>query len=844
MKTGRSRSRGNYGGSIVGENRPSGVDWLDGAIVAGVVATIAFAAATYGGVEPGSEAVILLAAAVLTGLTLWQFARGRSFRAVAVPLVILASFGGLIVLQLAPLPHSLVGAVAPERLARTTDLLAESPDSLSISYYPYATAQGLGRFLVGVAVFTAVAVTATTKRNVKLLLLGLFCVGVAEAALSIAQIATGAEGIYWSEVAAGEVHSGSFLNHSNFSQLLNLTAGAGLGLLLVRMSEGRRNRSRHGHRGRSAFDRFNRLSDLAQSQGWLLAGLTLHVIAIAASLSRGGIVAMLVAAAVVIALQGSRYNLGERTWALVVIPPLVFAGLVLIGFDAFYERLAALEDRDSYTDRWELNLATLRLAADHLALGAGLDAYGWVFPAYDTTASTGLAEQADNDYAQLLAEMGIVGVAMVAAFLGTLIWRIRRGLTNVEGSLRYALHGVLYGLIAVAIQSCTDFGQRLPAVFCASAALCGVAVGVAARKRGAAPNEPAASRRWIVTAAVGIVAAGGWFCAVRAAINDYRAERWWAAADQLQQELSQPNQSLEPQTYVDLVAALEQAAAIRPESVRYAYWLNAFRWEMATRLSGTTGEAFAQAPAGKQIAAQIADELAAARRLCPTFGPPYTLEGQIRLALGDRSGERLVRVGADLAPHNAGALLLAAAVGASGGEVDAEATRATLRRVVDLDPARFPAAARLLVDPLQRPAWAIELAGKNRGRLTTLAAILDQFPAHRQLAQELAAQAANLREVQVERGEASAGEVAALATQRAREGDYPAAVSLYRQALATNYANLRWRLAMSAALVELGEYRQAEREVRVCLRLQPGNEEAKRLAEKISRLIPPSGGGG
>ena len=449
-------------------------DWIERTLITIVIGMIAFAAAAYGGVQAWSEVPLILCAVFLTGFSIAQIGQREAPRQARVPLVLLAVFGLLVAFQTLPLPAALVGVLSPHRLSTVHELFGEAaPKWLTLSYYSSATSHGLRLFLMGVAVFFAVVVSCADRQNLKRILLGVFGVGVAEALFAILQIFTGAPGIYWSDLVLGGVRSGSFVNHSNFAQFLNLTAGAGLGLLLIRLSMERHGKlSRYGSAG---------IDRLFKRHWWLFLGLAIHAVAIASSLSRGGILAMLIAGTAVAFLFGRSQGLGGRLWALVVLLPLVFSGLVLVGFDEFYDRLGTLEEREAYTDRWELGWDTLRVAVDHPLFGTGLETHAYVFPAYDTTGSVAQAEQADNDYAQLIEEVGLFGAVLVLFFLGWIVKITLHHLSHSQSPNRYACYGIAYGLIAVGIQSLTDFGQRVPAVYFVSALLCGVCVAITSR---------------------------------------------------------------------------------------------------------------------------------------------------------------------------------------------------------------------------------------------------------------------------------------------------------------------------------------------------------------------------
>lgn len=806
--------------------RPLGA-WIDYAAIGVTVAVIGIAAASYGAVSPAGELPLLLGSFALACLALAKLAGGAGSRWLAGPIALLGGFAVLALGQAISLPSSIVATLSSTRLSRTSELLEESPAWLSLGYFPPATLHGLRLLLVGIAVFTSVALCCGGRRRAKTLLLGTFAVGVAESILALLQIATGAEGIYWTQLALGGVRSGSFVNHSNFSQFLNLTGGAGLGLLFVRLSEDRHRRS-HA-RKKTGLDAF------MKQHGWLVVGLALHAIAIATSLSRNGLLSMMIASLVVALLAGRQNRLGWRIWALAPIPVLLFIGAAAIGLDPIYDRLGTLESKDAYSDRWELGLATLRTGADHWLVGVGLDAYRFVFPGYDTTGVIAVAEQADNDYAQLVAETGIVGVLLVLGFLSATAYACYRPLASGEGPSRYALYGVVFGLVAVAVQSVTDFGQRVPAVFCVTAALCGLAWAIATRAgRGSFDVTRARSA---IAAALFLFVAPLWGWATVETVTDYRAERWWSVAYQLGEQLRRPRSRFQPQDYIDLVAAAETAASLRPENVEYAYYLNAFRWQLVLGTSEATEEEIARSPEGKRIALQIADALAETRRQCATYGPPYTLEGKLRLLAGDSSGERLVRLGAELAPNDPEALYTAGLLEASttGGRENA---LNVFERAVTLDGNRYSGVARVCVEVLHEIDFARELAAGDPARMLRLAEIATQAGIDGGVVAALRVEADELSERRVLDGVASANEVATLAARRATEGQLAEAARLYRHALAKRYDSLPWRLALCDVLIAQELYEQAEREARMALRIRPGDRNATRRLEEISLLIP------
>ena len=121
------------------------------------------------------------------------------------------------------------------------DCVAADDPPTTISLYPPATARGLRLVLVGAAVFFVTASVFRTAPQIKRLLLIVFVIGCAEALLAVMQIFTRTNRMYWvADFNLPRLTSGSFVNYSNFCQFMNLSIGAGFGLLLVRLQGERR----------------------------------------------------------------------------------------------------------------------------------------------------------------------------------------------------------------------------------------------------------------------------------------------------------------------------------------------------------------------------------------------------------------------------------------------------------------------------------------------------------------------------------------------------------------------------------------------------------------------------
>jgi O-antigen ligase/tetratricopeptide (TPR) repeat protein len=786
---------------------------------------LVFQPATFGAVERWSEQASLALVTALAAVVLLGWAtdpRGQSPASwLWVPVLGFAALG---VLQAAPLPVSLVDSLAPALVEWRADALGETLPVQTLSAHPPSTLRSLRVLALFAGVLAAVISLASDRVAVDRLLRMVAAVALLQFLVVLYQVFTGSTMLYgFAGPEAGGAVAGTFVNHSNFAQYANLAIGLIAGLLLVRLERERKSAGKRELRGPS---------DLMQRHGLWIALVALGATAVLLSMSRNGVIAMAIGAVAAGAAAWRRGAASWRGWLFAVAPLAAFAALCVFGFDLVYERLATLEKGTAFADRWVLTSSTINAWRDHPVFGVGLGTHELAFPRYDTTGVSSLAQHADNDIAQLLEETGLLGVGFVVAGALFIGFRLRRLMLSQVASIDVVSFGLLFGLLAIAVQSASDFGQRVPAVATLTAITLGLVAGLSKRPLSSASGAggPAWRPRDCVPAAIAtcVVALIAIVLLTQAAAAT-RAERWQDLASWQSDRLREVQWDSSDDDFTRLLAFAEQHAATAPRDVTAAYALGAFRWQAMVR--GAVG-LVELPPEALPATRRIADDLASARRLGPTFGPLYSLEGTLRVALGDvAEGARLIELGADLAPHDAEALLLAGQVAASRGET-AEATQ-RLTAALERNPALFePAAVAMIsIDGFER---ARELAGDDRGRLATLARLCEQSPALAAMAAELREESERLLRECVARPGATPGELSEAADLAFREERFDDAANLLRRALASEYAQMTWRRRLVDALRRAGDTQGALREVRVCLRLRPGDAGLRALAAELA----------
>jgi len=290
------------------------IEWL----MAGL---LLFMPVAFGGVQAWSELVIVIlvgAMATVLGLKLlihktckpvWTWAY------VPVGLFIILAAGQLVVW-----PERLIKVLSPNTLILKSFLLAELPglspeeierSAYTLSFYPWATTHELRLLLAAAAVFVVVINVYHRPEQIKRLLLVIACIGGGIGLLSLAQNIFDNGKIYWMVPTWGSsARSGPFVNHSHYGQFMNLSIGAALGLLLVKLRE-------IFHDSTSEVQDcdltlpvvINQLTRRCMLIVWFLVVVIITgITTVFLSLTRGGMISMLIGGCFAVVTLAARYN--------------------------------------------------------------------------------------------------------------------------------------------------------------------------------------------------------------------------------------------------------------------------------------------------------------------------------------------------------------------------------------------------------------------------------------------------------------------------------------------------------------------------------------------------------
>jgi hypothetical protein len=415
----------------------------------------------------------LMAAAALTGAAGLASSSSpwRRFIALDVSLLLV---GAAVACQLVTLPVDVLQRISPGTLSavRQIDLGSGSiplgPHPTSI--YPAKTQLALA-FFVAFALLTLGTARLVSRRGPFGLAYMITWLAVLVALLGVVTKPAVSGKLYgfWTPQHVGSP-VGPFVNRNHFAGWMDMTFPVAAGLLAARLTTHRRLKS--GLR--------NRLLWLSSAEGCKMLLLTMSIalmaLSVVMSLSRSGIVALLVATMSMLALlrrgMGRSHSYSAVGIALIAVLVAAFAWS---GVDSILGRFHQADwgglnhRRGAWTD-------ALRVAGMFPVAGIGMNTYDTamlLFQEYDTVQHYSAAH---NDYLQVAAEGGMLVSLPVAVTLLTFVWTAARRLRQDVGQASYWIRaGAVAGLIAMACQETVEFSLQMPG----NAAMCAVLVGIA-----------------------------------------------------------------------------------------------------------------------------------------------------------------------------------------------------------------------------------------------------------------------------------------------------------------------------------------------------------------------------
>ena len=417
--------------------------------------TVGYSLLSYAGVtQPEWNAVVL----VLCSLSLLYWIPVRSSAFAPPPShglsVLVAAFVAYIAIQLTPLPVSWIAVLSP---AKAELISALSPEGLSgwtpLSVSPTLTFIHLFRILAYLLVFFLIRdLTFHQTDRTWMIAVPLLLFASGEAALGLTQ-----------SFGTGQPATGTFVNQDHFSGLLELILPFPLMLALNVL--------------RSVRKQLNESLGKATLVCVLLACSAEILLAMLYSGSRMSLPVTGVSIIVMTALffgSSARGKAGRMTSLLAAVAAI---GFVLLSVPlALIQRYSPGLTQEGRLAIWKETAVLIR---HYPVFGCGLGTFVSAIQKYRTSLPLNLVDYAHNDYLQLLAEMGVVGFAIVLAILLISFRILFRSAQEELGQTRRALAiASAASLSGIAVHSVVEFHFYIPATMLVVAWIAGIASGI------------------------------------------------------------------------------------------------------------------------------------------------------------------------------------------------------------------------------------------------------------------------------------------------------------------------------------------------------------------------------
>ncbi len=315
--------------------------------------------------------------------------------------------------------------------------------SRTISVEPYLTKIAVIHFTALFIFFAAFSAFTDSFKRLKKLVILITIFGFIFAFFAILQSFLSPDKIYGIYGVENAVPFGSFVNRHNFAAFMEMTIAIPLGLLFV-----------------GAIEKDKRLL--------FITAVGLMGVALLLSGSRGGLVALLAEVFLLVLLTSK----GKTTGSLAIkgvmavgLIAVIVVGAILIGGESSLTRVAeTASSNDVTSNRMQIWSVTLDIIKANLPFGVGIGAFGVAYTGFDSLNGMGRVEQAHNDYLEVLANAGIVGLVIGISFL---FFFFRTAISNIKTKNIYrrgVAVGAFAGCFAILVHSVFDFVLHITAI--------------------------------------------------------------------------------------------------------------------------------------------------------------------------------------------------------------------------------------------------------------------------------------------------------------------------------------------------------------------------------------------
>jgi O-antigen ligase/tetratricopeptide (TPR) repeat protein len=378
---------------------------------------------------------------------------------------------GLLVLQLSPLPLSLLNRLSPT-VAELLPFWTSGADVpigewTRLSLSPEATSAGLVIYTAYAMLFLVVVQRVNHVEDVERLLKLVGSAAVAMAVLGIVQMLLGNGKFLWvyehpSRTTAGAI-KGAFQNQNHFAHMLVLGV-APLVWWLHRLSSGPKSKGQS-----TGFSTRGLSSNLELHSQLLWGGLAIVVLAVLLTYSRGGVLAFCVATVVCLGISVRQSWFGKRaTIGMGALAVLMGLALSIYGYAPLMNRLRTLSESRNLAELSAGRHALWDAHGDAIPqfwlTGTGVGTHREIYRTYMEEHFSVEFTHGENGYLQQLLETGVLGTGLF--LIGVLLictWCFDAVARHDNPRIASCAGAIIPSLVASLVHAAGDFAWYIPA---------------------------------------------------------------------------------------------------------------------------------------------------------------------------------------------------------------------------------------------------------------------------------------------------------------------------------------------------------------------------------------------
>ena len=393
---------------------------------------------------------------------------------------LLSIFSIIILIYIIPMPQSLIQVLSPE--SARMNQLAQSPmqivnqvplkwGTLAVTNYPVRHAWV--QYMVYVLFFWGVLNILNDHKHLRQFCLLLIGIGTIESLYGLSQTFSSSGNILWVPKALFQNKydtCGTFINRNHFAAMMTM-----LMLFSVAYSASQTDRKQKSIRNPSFKQKLARFFTYEDQWNQKIIGIiaaSIMGLGIYFSSSRGAVIAALPGVIILIAALAKRQSTRKQGITMLLVGLIVLFSTVYIGEDRLIRRFNAIqnamESRMRYVD------STLDLIKDYTIIGVGPANFTHAFARYQSASDQQITvTHAHNDWIQLVAEMGIVGLVCISAILFFFVRRLIHMFFKRRSPTAICLGVVSIAvLISISTHSLFDFPLHIPGNMLVLIAIC------------------------------------------------------------------------------------------------------------------------------------------------------------------------------------------------------------------------------------------------------------------------------------------------------------------------------------------------------------------------------------